>query len=377
MALVSQNVHLFNDTVANNIAYARTEEYSREQIEEAARMAYAMDFINKMDNGLDTIIGENGVMLSGGQRQRIAIARALLRNSPILILDEATSALDTESERAIQAALDELQKTVPRWLLLTVCRPLSRLMKSWWLKTGGSWSAERTMTCWSIRACTPSCIRCNSANDRAHLVRGIAAVAPASAALRLYGLVSGVIRLSYRLGWQKAWRAPVPVVVVGNLTAGGNGKTPVVIWLVEQLQQRGIRVGVVSRGYGGKADRYPLVLDDRTSTALAGDEPVLIHQRTGAPVAVAPLRSDAVKALLSAHDLQMIVTDDGLQHYKLARDREIVVIDGVRRFGNGWWLPAGPMRERASRLQSVDAVIVNGGVARPGEIPMRLRRDGG
>ena len=153
----------------------------------------------------------------------------------------------------------------------------------------------------------------------------------------LYGLVSGVIRLSYQLGWQKAWRAPVPVVVVGNLTAGGNGKTPVVIWLVEQLQQRGIRVGVVSRGYGGKAERYPLVLDDRTSTALAGDEPVLIHQRTGAPVAVAPLRSDAVKALLSAHDLQMIVTDDGLQHYKLARDREIVVIDGVRRFGNGWW----------------------------------------
>ena len=108
LRLVSQNVHLFNDTVANNIAYARTDQYSREQIEEAARMAYAMDFINKMDNGLDTVIGENGVLLSGGQRQRIAIARALLRDSPILILDEATSALDTESERAIQAALDEL-----------------------------------------------------------------------------------------------------------------------------------------------------------------------------------------------------------------------------------------------------------------------------
>ncbi len=197
-------------------------------------------------------------------------------------------------------------------------------------------------------------------------------MAPAAAALTAVWHGERVIRLSYRLGWQKR-RAPVPVVVVGNLTAGGNGKTPVVIWLVEQLQQRGIRVGVVSRGYGGKAERYPLVLDDRTSTAQAGDEPVLIHQRTGAPVAVAPLRSDAVKALLSAHDLQMIVTDDGLQHYKLARDREIVVIDGVRRFGNGWWLPAGPMRERASRLQSVDAVIVNGGVARPGEIPMRLR----
>lgn len=110
VALVSQNVHLFNDTVANNIAYARNEQYSREDIEKAATMAHAMDFISKMDNGLDTVIGENGVLLSGGQRQRIAIARALLRDCPILILDEATSALDTESERAIQSALDELQK---------------------------------------------------------------------------------------------------------------------------------------------------------------------------------------------------------------------------------------------------------------------------
>ncbi|CAQ84908.1 lipid a export atp-binding/permease protein msba [Photorhabdus asymbiotica] len=110
VALVSQNVHLFNDTVANNIAYARENQYSREEIERAAEMAYAMDFIRKLDDGLDTMIGENGVLLSGGQRQRIAIARALLRDSPVLILDEATSALDTESERAIQAALDELQK---------------------------------------------------------------------------------------------------------------------------------------------------------------------------------------------------------------------------------------------------------------------------
>ncbi|HGM5488722.1 TPA: lipid A ABC transporter ATP-binding protein/permease MsbA [Serratia fonticola] len=110
VALVSQNVHLFNDTIANNIAYAREERYSRAEIEKAARMAYATDFIDKMEKGLDTVIGENGVMLSGGQRQRIAIARALLRDCPILILDEATSALDTESERAIQSALDELQK---------------------------------------------------------------------------------------------------------------------------------------------------------------------------------------------------------------------------------------------------------------------------
>ncbi|MBY7854008.1 lipid A ABC transporter ATP-binding protein/permease MsbA [Vibrio fluvialis] len=109
-ALVSQNVHLFNDTIANNIAYAAEGDFTREQIEEAARLAHAMDFIQNMEDGLDTMIGENGASLSGGQRQRIAIARALLRDAPVLILDEATSALDTESERAIQAALDELQK---------------------------------------------------------------------------------------------------------------------------------------------------------------------------------------------------------------------------------------------------------------------------
>ena len=109
-ALVSQNVHLFNDTVANNIAYAAEEKYTREQIEHAAKLAHASEFIEGMENGIDTVVGENGASLSGGQRQRIAIARALLRDAPVLILDEATSALDTESERAIQSALEELQK---------------------------------------------------------------------------------------------------------------------------------------------------------------------------------------------------------------------------------------------------------------------------
>ncbi|MEL0577221.1 tetraacyldisaccharide 4'-kinase [Pectobacterium punjabense] len=188
----------------------------------------------------------------------------------------------------------------------------------------------------------------------------------------LYGLITFLIRQSYQLGWWKSWRSPVPVVVVGNLTAGGNGKTPVVIWLVERLQHRGYRVGVVSRGYGGKAERYPLLLDESVTTVQAGDEPVLIFQRTGAPVAVAPQRRDAVKALLARHTLDVVITDDGLQHYALARDIELVVIDGMRRFGNGWWLPAGPMRERESRLASVDAVIVNGGTPRKNEIGMTL-----
>lgn len=189
----------------------------------------------------------------------------------------------------------------------------------------------------------------------------------------LYGLVSGLIRLSYRCGLRKSWRAPVPVVIVGNLTAGGNGKTPMVIWLVEQLQQRGYRIGVVSRGYGGKSAVYPLVLDAQTTTRQAGDEPVLIFQRTGAPVAISPKRAEAVQALLNQGKLDLIITDDGLQHYALQRDFELVVIDGVRRFGNGWWLPAGPMRERVSRLKTVDACVANGGVAQPGEIAMKLQ----
>jgi tetraacyldisaccharide 4'-kinase len=189
----------------------------------------------------------------------------------------------------------------------------------------------------------------------------------------LYGLVSGLIRLSYQRGWRKVTRFPLPVVVVGNLTVGGNGKTPVVLWLIAQLQQRGWRVGVVSRGYGGRADHYPLLLNNATSPRQAGDEPVMIFQRTGAPVAVAPRRVDAVAALLRQQPLDVVITDDGLQHYALARDVEWVVVDGERRFGNGWWLPAGPMRERAGRLRSISAVIVNGGRALPGEVAMRLQ----
>ncbi|RWR02019.1 tetraacyldisaccharide 4'-kinase [[Pantoea] beijingensis] len=189
----------------------------------------------------------------------------------------------------------------------------------------------------------------------------------------LYGLISNLIRLSYQSGFRSVWRASLPVVVVGNLTAGGNGKTPVVVWLVERLKQEGIRAGVVSRGYGGKGAKYPLLLDSETTTAQAGDEPVLIFQRTGVPVAVSPIRSDAVKVLQASGKVDVIITDDGLQHYALARDFEIVVVDGQRRFGNGWWLPAGPMRERAGRLKNVNAVIVNGGRAKSGELAMQLQ----
>lgn len=177
----------------------------------------------------------------------------------------------------------------------------------------------------------------------------------------LYGAIAFVRRKAYQMGVFRSFRAPVPVIIVGNLTAGGSGKTPFVIWLVQQLNAKGLRVGVISRGYGGNAAQYPVLLNDDTSTNEAGDEPVLIYQRTRAPVAVSPNRQQAISALLEKNTLDLIISDDGLQHYALARDYEIVIIDGERQFGNGWWIPAGPLREHPSRLKSVDAVVINGG----------------
>lgn len=178
-------------------------------------------------------------------------------------------------------------------------------------------------------------------------------------------------RAKYIQGKKEVYKAPVPVVIVGNITAGGNGKTPVVIWLVESLMQQGYRVGVVSRGYGAKAPHYPYLVEDHSPSKFSGDEPLLIRQRTQALVAVSPVRSEAVK-LLVEKGVDFIIADDGLQHYALARDLEITVIDGERRYGNEALLPLGPLREPISRLQEVDFCICNGGIAKKGEIAMSL-----
>jgi tetraacyldisaccharide 4'-kinase len=167
---------------------------------------------------------------------------------------------------------------------------------------------------------------------------------------------------------------PVPVIVVGNITVGGTGKTPLVIALVEALRARGHRPGVVSRGYGANDD-IPRLLDAESNVAQVGDEPLLIFEATDAPVAVGRDRVEAGRLLLAHHDCDVIVADDGLQHYPLLRNVEICVIDGERRFGNGLLLPAGPLREPISRLESVDFLVCNGGEARAGEAPMRLAGD--
>ncbi|MBB3228378.1 tetraacyldisaccharide 4'-kinase [Luteibacter sp. Sphag1AF] len=167
-----------------------------------------------------------------------------------------------------------------------------------------------------------------------------------------------------------AVRLAVPVVVVGNITIGGTGKTPLIIALARALVERGYRPGVVSRGYGG-SERGPALLDAQSSAATVGDEPCLIFQ-SGVPVAIGRQRPEAARLLIN-EGCDVVLADDGLQHYRLARDVEICVIDGERRFGNARLLPAGPLREPLSRLDRVDFIVNNGGRLVDDEIPMTLR----
>ncbi|WP_246590069.1 tetraacyldisaccharide 4'-kinase [Marinobacterium ramblicola] len=156
------------------------------------------------------------------------------------------------------------------------------------------------------------------------------------------------------------WRAPVPVIVVGNITLGGSGKTPVTLALIEMLRARGYTPGVVSRGYGAKPPHYPFIVSADTSPAEGGDEPCLIVQRTGVPLVIDPDRPAAVRALLAASDCNIVISDDGLQHYALGRDLELAVVDARRGLGNGRCVPEGPLREPPERLLQVDRVILNG-----------------
>jgi len=165
---------------------------------------------------------------------------------------------------------------------------------------------------------------------------------------------------------------PVPVIVVGNITVGGAGKTPLVIAITQYLKANGFHPGVISRGYGGKSVKWPQAVTVESDPVLVGDEPVLIANRCRCPVSVGPDRVAAARSLLAAHPCNIIISDDGMQHYALARDIEIAVIDGVRRLGNNLCLPAGPLRELSSRLKSVDLIVANGR-ARSSEYSMELK----
>ena len=173
----------------------------------------------------------------------------------------------------------------------------------------------------------------------------------------LYG---GLIRLrhqAYKLGWFASFRAPVPVMVIGNITVGGSGKTPLIIALVDYLQQQGVKVGVISRGYGGDSSQMPALVTKESLPSTVGDEPCLIVNMTAVPMAVCPNRQQAIETLLAVHpDLQLIIGDDGLQHYALQRDIEWIVVDVARGFGNQQLLPTGFLREPMARL--TDATVI-------------------
>ena len=191
----------------------------------------------------------------------------------------------------------------------------------------------------------------------------------------LFRLLAALRRWAYDSGLLKTLSAGVPVLVVGNITVGGTGKTPLVLHLAQVLKRRGVRVGIVSRGYGGKGE-LRLVKPDSLA-ADVGDEPVLLARRSGVPVYVGPDRVAAARQLV-ALGVQCIISDDGLQHYRLARQVQIAVLDGRRGLGNGACLPAGPLREPAQRLGQMDLVVVNGGEAEniPGAVVMNLEPDG-
>lgn len=185
--------------------------------------------------------------------------------------------------------------------------------------------------------------------------------------LPLSWLYNGLMKIRYNIysiGLLPKRSVNVPVIVVGNITVGGTGKTPLIIWLCHYLKQQGHRPGVISRGYGGRPARSPQQVRPDSHPGQVGDEPVLIAQRTRCPVAVSPNRYLAASELLLHTDCDVLLCDDGLQHLGLGRDLEIAVIDGDRRFGNGHCLPAGPLRESTGRLAKVDLVIATGKAGR-------------
>lgn len=187
---------------------------------------------------------------------------------------------------------------------------------------------------------------------------------PLTLALRpLTWVFCGIIfvrRLAYRMGLRKRYHLSVPVIVVGNLSVGGTGKTPVVVHIAQLLKRSGYAPGIISRGYGGKARSWPQQVRPDADPVMVGDEAILISRRSGCPMAVGPNRGLTGELLQKHSGCDIIISDDGLQHYALERDIEIIVIDGMRRFGNGLCLPAGPLREPVARKEKVDFLITNG-----------------
>jgi subfamily B ATP-binding cassette protein MsbA len=393
IAYVGQDVRLFNDTIRNNIAYGIVDKVTEEQIIDAARQAHAWEFISEMPEQLDTEVGERGVLLSGGQRQRIAIARALLKDAPILILDEATSALDTESERYIQGAMDHLMKNrttlviahrlstiehADHILVMDQGRLIEQGTHAQLLASGGIYAKLHSMQFRDGKEVSiesggkPRIIR-SSVLNKALMQNWIKqstqrrqgwwlwSMNPLSILLMpvslLFFAIASLRRLAFRLHLFKSFELPATTIVVGNITLGGNGKTPIVIALYQLLQAAGYRVGIVTRGYKSGNEGSVQVLAGGLTSVAVGDEANVMSEICRCPIGVGANRVAAARRILQLYpEINVILSDDGLQHYALRRDIEIAVTREMA-LGNGLMLPAGPLREPRSRLRQVDITI--------------------
>ena len=396
ISIVNQSPSLFNDTIAKNIAYG-DDSIDSQKLIESAKQAGCLDFIEQLPEGFESEIGDDGVLLSGGQRQRLAIARAFYKDSPIIILDEATSSLDTESELIVQEALDKLitnRTTIVIAHRLSTIENASKIIvlddgvlsetgthKELLLNDGIYQSlyknkfedppSEKITISESKQLYVPE----YDEEDNASFVVDswykkslwLYLLTPFSL---LFKYLTKRRRRKYIQGKLESFKSDIPIIIVGNLTIGGTGKTPLVAYIAQELSKLGYKPGLVSRGYGGKFKETLEVTRD-TPVKQTGDEAQILS-KLNLPFYIDKNRVRAVKTLANNHDCDVIISDDGLQHYNMNRDIEIVVIDGKRRFGNNLTFPAGPLRESKSRLNSVDFVVNNSGPTKDNEYLMNI-----
>jgi len=396
ISIVNQSPSLFNDTIAKNIAYG-DDSIDVNKLKESAKLSGCDEFIQNLPEGYESEIGDDGVLLSGGQRQRLAIARAFYKDSPIIILDEATSALDTESELVVQEALDKLitnRTTIVIAHRLSTIENASKIIVLDKGEIAEAGSHNELIANKSIYHSlyknkfedSPTVAKSKSTSTQLFLPEYEDEVSTSyvvdswyKKSMWLYLLYPFALLFTYLTNRKrrkyiknkvKSYKPDIPVIVVGNLTIGGTGKTPLVKYITSQLINKGYKPGIVSRGYGGNFKETLQVSED-TPVKETGDEAQILA-KLNVPFYIDKNRVRAVKNLIDNHDCDVIISDDGLQHYRMGRDIEINVIDGKRRLGNNLTFPAGPLRESKARLKTVDFIVNNGGPTEDGEYLMNI-----
>ena len=396
ISIVNQSPSLFNDTIAKNIAYG-DDKIDVKKLKESAVQAGCIEFIESLPEGFESEIGDDGVLLSGGQRQRLAIARAFYKDSPIIILDEATSSLDTESELIVQEALEKLitnRTTIVIAHRLSTIENASRIIvldngvisetgtHSELLDNKGIYQSlykNKFEDSPKKKSKAPKSSQLYIPEFEDEYNSSIVIDSWYKKSLWLYLLLPFSLVFSYLTNRRRrkfvkskklSYKSDIPLIVVGNLTIGGTGKTPLVAYIASELVKKGYKPGLVSRGYGGKF-RETLHVTNDTPVKQTGDEAQILS-KLNLPFYIDKNRVRAIKTLEENHDCDVIISDDGLQHYNMNRDIEIVVIDGKRRFGNNLTFPAGPLRESKTRLSSVDFIVNNSGPTQEDEHLMNI-----